>query len=150
MECVSCQSLNIQIPVCLSSQMSLCVCLELCLGFLISPALVCGCFSRWMPVCTQGVSGKVTLHLCVSVVDLLICSFAGLSKGRVWQHACGLEWVEQVGCAQPLLWLELFQARLKIARLPLPSETQSCLGPALHPDSSSWAWVASHDVGHRL
>lgn len=34
-----------------------------------------------------------------------------------------------------------FQARLKIARVPLPSETQSCLGPSLHRDSSS------HDVG---
>lgn len=80
----------------------LCVCLELCLGFLISRALVCGCFSRWMPACTQGVSGKVILHLCVSLlciylyVPLQICVIV---QGRVWLHARGLEWVEQAGCA---------------------------------------------------
>lgn len=67
------------------------------------------------------------MHLCVCLlciylyVPLQICVIV---QGRVWLRACGLEWVEQAGCAQPLPLLTLFQARLKIAGLPLPTETE--------------------------
>lgn len=80
----------------------------------------------------------VPLRICVTV------------QGRVWLHACGLTWVEQAGCAQPLRLLMLFQARLNIARLPLPTETEVLPWAFTPPDSPSWPWVASHEAGRCL
>lgn len=57
---------------------------------------------------------------------MFLCRYALIIQGRVWLRACGLEWVgqAQAGCVQPLPLLTLFQARLKIAGLPLPTETE--------------------------